>query len=74
MSKAQIVQLLISLAGIALAVATFLFAPFGAVLNGVAAFLVFIIAGAAASYSYARLASPREKIDDLRQRVDHPPA
>lgn len=74
MSKAQTVQLLISLAGIALAVTVFLFAPFGLVVNGILAFVIFVIAGAAASYVYARIASTKEKIADLRDRVDNPPA
>ncbi len=73
MSKAQVTQLLISLIGIALAVVVFLFAPFGMVVNGIIAFVIFVIAGAAASYVYARLASTTEKTAGLRDRVDNPP-
>lgn len=74
MSRAQIIQLLISLIGIALAVAAFLFAPFGTVGNAVLAFVIFVIAGTAASFAYARLASTREKMTSLLDRVDNPPS
>ncbi len=56
MSSAQAVQILITLAGIAIAVAVFLLGPFGTVVNVVIAFLVFVAAGMAAGYAYARLA------------------
>ena len=74
MSKAQITQLLISLIGIVLAVMAFLFLPFGTVMNGVVAFVLFMAAGTASSFAYARIASIEEKIRDLRDRVDNPPA
>ena len=60
MSSAQIVQLLITLAGIAFAVIAFLFGPFGMVVNGIVAFLIFIAAGTAAGFAYARLANKRK--------------
>ena len=60
MSSAQIVQLLITLAGIAFAVLAFLFGPFGMVVNGIIAFVIFILAGTAAGYAYAKLASKRK--------------
>lgn len=59
MSPAQAVQLLITLAGIALAVLVFLFGPYGMLVNGIIAFAVFIAAGTAAGYAYARLAAKR---------------
>lgn len=55
MSSAQIVQILITLFGIALAVVVFLFGPFGMVMNGVIAFAIFVIAGTAAGFAYAML-------------------
>ena len=57
MSSAQTVQILITLAGILLGVAVFLFAPFGDIANGVIAFLIFIAAGTAAGFAYAKLAN-----------------
>jgi hypothetical protein len=74
MSKAQLIQLLISMIGIVLAVLAFLFLPFGMVVNGIIAFVIFVAAGTAASFAYARIASIDEKIRDLRDRVDNPPA
>ena len=56
MSSAQTIQILITLFGIALAVTVFLFGPFGTVVNASVAFLIFIVAGAAAGFAYARLA------------------
>jgi ABC-type antimicrobial peptide transport system permease subunit len=73
MSTAQIIQLIITLFGIALAVVVFLFGPFEMLWNGLIAFLVFIVTGLAASFAYARLATQTEKIRDLRDRVDNPP-
>lgn len=55
MSNAQIVQILITLFGIALAVVVFLFGPYGMIVNGLLAFVIFVAAGAAAGYAYARL-------------------
>lgn len=55
MSSAQIVQLLITFAGIALAVIVFLFGPFEMLGNGLLAFLIFVIAGIAAGFAYAKL-------------------
>ena len=55
MSTAQIVQILITLFGIALAVVAFLFGPFGMIGNGVTAFVIFVVAGTAAGYAYAKL-------------------
>ena len=60
MSSAQAVQILITLVGIAIAVAVFLLAPFGMVVNGIIAFLVFLAAGTAAGYVYARLSAGRK--------------
>jgi len=74
MSTAQIVQILLTLAGIALAVMVFLFGPFETLANGAIAFLIFIATGLAASFAYARLATTGEKIRDLRDRVDNPPS
>ncbi|MCA3554735.1 hypothetical protein [Aestuariivirga sp.] len=56
MSTAQIVQIIITLAGIALAVAVFLFGPFDMLVNGVIAVVIFVLAGMAAAVAYARLA------------------
>jgi len=56
MSTAQIVQLLITLFGIALAVIVFLFGPFEMLGNGVLAFIIFVAAGMAAAITYAKLA------------------
>ena len=55
MSSAQIVQILITLFGIVLAMAVFLFAPFDMLVNGVIAFVVFVLAGMAAAIAYAKL-------------------
>lgn len=60
MSSAQIVQLLITLAGIAFAVVAFLFGPYGMLGNGLIALVIFIAAGTAAGYAYAKLASKRK--------------
>ena len=57
MSSAQIVQLLITLAGIAVAVAAFLFGPFETFGNAALSFVIFVVAGIAAGYAYARLAA-----------------
>ena len=56
MSTAQIVQILITLFGIALAVVVFLFGPYSMLVNGVIAFVIFVLAGMAAAIAYARLA------------------
>lgn len=55
MSTAQIVQILITLFGIALAVVIFLFAPYGLVVNGLIAFAIFVLAGMVAAIAYAKL-------------------
>ncbi|MEI7601035.1 MAG: hypothetical protein WCJ41_17165 [Aestuariivirga sp.] len=55
MSTAQIVQLLITLFGIALAVIVFLFGPYDMLVNGIIAFVIFVLAGMAAAIAYARL-------------------
>jgi hypothetical protein len=55
MSSAQIVQLLITVAGIALAMLVFLFGPFALLGNTVAAIVIFLIAGIAAGFAYAKL-------------------
>jgi hypothetical protein len=60
MSSAQIVQLLITLAGIALAVLAFLYGPYGMVGNGLIALVIFLAAGTAAGYAYAKLANKRK--------------
>jgi hypothetical protein len=74
MSKAHIVQLLITIAGIALAMMAFLLGPFELFGNAVMAVGIFFVAGAAAGYAYAKLATMEQKIRDLRDRVDNPPA
>jgi hypothetical protein len=74
MSKPQTVQLLITVAGIALAMMAFFFGPFELIGNVVLAIAVFFAAGAAAGYAYARLATMEQKLKDLRDRVDNPPA
>lgn len=74
MSSARIVRLLISLAGIAVALAVLFYAPFGIIGNAIIAFVIFIITGTLASLFFARLATQEEKIKDLRDRVDNPPA
>ena len=56
MSTAQIVQILITLFGIALAVVVFLFGPYDMLVNGVIAFVIFVLAGMAAAIAYAKLA------------------
>ena len=56
MSSAQIVQILITLFGIALAVVVFLFGPYDMLVNGVIAFVIFVLAGMAAAIAYAKLA------------------
>ena len=60
MSVAQIVQLVITLAGIAFAVMAFLYGPYGMLGNGLIALLIFIAAGTAAGVAYARLAARRK--------------
>ena len=55
MSTAQIAQIIITLTGIALAVVVFLFGPFDTLVNGIIAFLIFVLAGMAAALSYALL-------------------
>ena len=55
MSTAQLVQILITLFGIALAVVMFLFGPFEMIGNGIVAFLIFVAAGTAAGFAYAKL-------------------
>lgn len=55
MSTAQTVQLLITILGIAVAVAVFLFGPFGSIGNGALAFVIFVAAGTAAGFAYAKL-------------------
>lgn len=57
MSSAQAVQLLITVFGIALAMLVFLFGPFELLGNSLAAVAVFIGAGIAAGYAYAKLAA-----------------
>jgi hypothetical protein len=59
MSPAQIVQLLITVLGIALAMLAFLFGPFELLGNSIAAVVIFIAAGTAAGYSYAKLQARR---------------
>ena len=56
MSSAQIVQILITLFGIALAVIVFLFGPYDILVNGIIAFVIFVLAGMAAAIAYAKLA------------------
>jgi hypothetical protein len=60
MLSAQLVQLLITLAGIALAMLAFLYGPYGLVVNSLIALLIFILAGTAAGYAYAKLANKRK--------------
>ena len=55
MSTAQAVQILITLIGIALAVTAFLFGPFATVGNSALAFIIFVAAGTAAGFAYAKL-------------------
>ena len=55
MSTAQLVQIIITLTGIALAVVVFLFGPFDTLVNGIIAFAIFVAAGMAAALSYALL-------------------
>ena len=55
MSTAQIIQILITLIGIVLAVTVLLFGPFEMLGNGLLAFLIFLAAGTAASFAYAKL-------------------
>ena len=57
MSTAQIVQLLITLFGIALAVIVFLFGPYDMLVNGIIAFVIFVLAGMAAAIAYAKLSN-----------------
>ena len=56
MSTAQFVQIIITLTGIALAVLVLLFGPFGMLVNGIIAFVIFVAAGMAAAITYAKLA------------------
>jgi hypothetical protein len=60
MSSPQIVQLLITLAGIALAMLAFLFGPFGTFGNAALAFVIFVIAGIVAGFAYAKLSAGRK--------------
>jgi hypothetical protein len=60
MSQAQIVQLLITLAGIAFAMLAFLYGPYGLLVNSLIALVIFILAGTAAGYAYAKLANKRK--------------
>lgn len=57
MSTAQIVQILITLFGIALAVIVFLFGPYDMLVNGLIAFVIFVAAGTAAGFAYAKLSN-----------------
>ena len=57
MSTAQIVQLLITMFGIALAVVVFLFGPYDMLVNGIIAFVIFVLAGMAAALAYAKLSN-----------------
>ena len=57
MSTAQTVQILITLFGIALAVVVFLFGPFDMLVNGLIAFFIFLAAGTAAGFAYAKLSN-----------------
>ena len=61
MSAAQTVQLLITLAGIAIATLVFLFGPFGQIANGILALVTFVAAGTAASFAYARLSRSQKR-------------
>lgn len=60
MSSAQVVQIVITLFGIALAVLVFLFGPFDIWGNSVLAFLIFLAAGTAAGFAYAKLSARRK--------------
>lgn len=55
MSTAQLVQIIITLTGIALAVVVLLWGPFGMLVDGIIAFVIFVAAGMAAAFSYAVL-------------------
>ena len=55
MSTAQLVQIIITLTGIALAVVVLLLGPFSMLVNGIIAFAIFVAAGMAAALSYALL-------------------
>jgi hypothetical protein len=59
MSSAQAVQLLITVFGIALAMLVFLFGPFQLLGNSIAAVALFVIAGIAAGFAYAKLSAKR---------------
>ena len=61
MSSAQIIQLLITVFGIALAMLVFLFGPFALLGNVIAAVVIFIAAGVAAGYAYAKLQARRKE-------------
>jgi hypothetical protein len=74
MSKAQIVQLLITLGGILLALLAMMAGPFGIWGNAALSILIFFASGAVAGYAYAKLSSRADKAADLRNRVDNPPA
>ena len=56
-STAQIVQILSTLFGIALAVVVFLVGPYSMLVNGVIAFVIFVAAGTAAGFAYAKLSN-----------------
>jgi hypothetical protein len=60
MSSAQAIQLLITLIGIVIAILVFLFGPFSILGNSVAAVVIFILAGVAAGFAYAKLAAKRK--------------
>jgi hypothetical protein len=60
MSSAQIVQLLITVFGIALAMLVFLFGPFELFGNVIAAVVIFVLAGIAAGFAYAKLQAKRK--------------
>jgi hypothetical protein len=61
MSSAQAVQLLITIAGIALAMLAFLYGPFALLGNSLTAIAIFVVAGTAAGYAYAKLQSRRRE-------------
>ncbi len=60
MSSPQTVQLLITVFGTALAMLVFLFGPFELLGNSLAAVAVFVVAGIAAGFAYAKLSAKRK--------------
>jgi cation transporter-like permease len=60
MSTAQAVQLLITVFGIAFAMLVFLFGPFELLGNSIAAVAIFVVAGIAAGFAYAKLQARRK--------------